>query len=87
MSAEDDYHAVFKWTEESFSKACRIPRAYLNQLLDLGLWFSPPIPCFNGGVWIAKPKTTPGNKFDGFEPGGLVLLGESDLPWLATARV
>lgn len=32
-----------------------IPVEYLKQLTGLGLWYSRPMPCFGGGVWILKP--------------------------------
>ncbi|MFN8551466.1 MAG: hypothetical protein U0103_08270 [Candidatus Obscuribacterales bacterium] len=46
---------------EQIASGFAIPAMYLQQLLDMGLWYSPPIQCFGGGAWIYKPNSTPGN--------------------------
>ncbi|HEY9869286.1 MAG TPA: hypothetical protein V6D08_08980 [Candidatus Obscuribacterales bacterium] len=52
-----------------------INEKYLQRLRDAGLHVSHPMGCFNGGVWVCKPTTTPGNAIPGYE-GGYITIGE-----------
>lgn len=55
-----------------------IPEKYLNQLRDLGLWFTAAPHCFNHGVRIYKPIEAGGNGFNGFEVTDTVRLLEEN---------
>lgn len=51
-----------------------IPQKYLKQLSELGLWYSPPMKCFGGGVWINKPVVAGGNSIPNYEPPGVIVI-------------
>ncbi len=46
-----------------------IAEEYLNQLREAGLHVSHPIPAFGSGVWVCKPKSTPGHSIPEIKTG------------------
>lgn len=55
-----------------------VDEKYLRELRNAGLHVSHAMDCFDGGVWVCKPTTTPGNAIPGYK-GGYITIGD-ELP-------
>ncbi|MBS1955285.1 MAG: hypothetical protein JST89_13955 [Cyanobacteria bacterium SZAS-4] len=60
------------------------PVEYLKQLIGLGLWYSRPMPCFGGGVWILKPVEAGGNSIPGYTASGVAWVSFDEIEELPT---